>query len=380
MDIALDQEIDSAAFAFRGYNVTNEGRNAELLAHPAYGPVVQLYLKEASEICGDVLHESIDLVKAVRESRPSSLETFGGDAGLIVAMELAQVRLLEQFYGIQYRRAKLSFGYSVGELAALVCGGVYRMRDVLPPLVSMAPEAAELARTVTMGVVFSRGPELSFDAVDRLCTLINNDGRGVIGISAQLAPNTMLLLGEGDTVDRFQQRMGEHLPEKTHVRKNNDRWPPLHTPLLWSRNIPNRAAVKMHAIPGGFVVPRPPIISLVTGKASYNDYNSRHILNMWIDRPQRLWDVIYETLVAGVQTIIHVGPDPNLIPATYKRLSDNVQVQLSGRTLNSLGLRAVSSVWRPWLTRVLSSRTALLHAPFVKHIILEDWLLSQTPP
>jgi [acyl-carrier-protein] S-malonyltransferase len=265
-------------------------------------------------------------------------------------------------------------------VAALVAGGVYRMRDVLPPLVSLSPEAADLARDATMGVVFSRGPELSFDAVDRLCTQINAEGRGVIGISAQLAPNTILLLGQGDTVDRFGQRLGDSLPEKTHLRKNKDRWPPLHTPLLWERHIPNRAAVMMHTTAGGFVAPQPPILSLVTGKVSYNDYNSRQLLARWIDQPQRLWDAIYETLAEGIATIIHVGPDPNLIPATYKRLADNVQTQLKGRSLNSLGLRAVSSVWRPWLQRVLSSRTALLHAPLVRHIILEDWLLAQPLP
>jgi [acyl-carrier-protein] S-malonyltransferase len=379
-DNGLGQAIEGAAFAFRGYNVTNEGRNAELLAHRNFGAVIEFYLREASEICSDELRQKIDLVEVVRTARPSSLETFGSDVGLIVAMELAQVRLLEEFFGIEYRRAKRAFGYSLGEVAALVAGGVYRMRDVLPPLVSMAPEAAELARDATMGVVFSRGPVLSFEAVERLCTQINAEGNGVMGISAQLAPNTILLLGQRDTVDRFQARMAEALPEKTYLRKNKDRWPPLHTPLLWERQIPNRAAVSMHTVPGGFVAPQPPILSLVTGKASYNDYNSRQLLDRWIDQPQRLWDAIYETLAEGIATVIHVGPDPNLIPATYKRLADNVQVQLKGRSLNSIGLRAVSSVWRPWLQRVLSSRTALLHAPFVRHIILEDWLLEQPLP
>ena len=33
--------MDEAAFAFRGYNVTNLGRTPELLEHPAYGPIVE---------------------------------------------------------------------------------------------------------------------------------------------------------------------------------------------------------------------------------------------------------------------------------------------------------------------------------------------------
>jgi hypothetical protein len=37
-----------AAFAFRGYNLTNLGRTPELLAHPAFGPVF---------VCGDEVHQ-----------------------------------------------------------------------------------------------------------------------------------------------------------------------------------------------------------------------------------------------------------------------------------------------------------------------------------
>lgn len=373
----LNTHLETTAFAFRGYNTTNLGRSDELLAHRDYGPLVEAHLREAGQIASDVLQERIDLVAIVREKIESTLDTFGRDTALILAMELAQIQILEQHFEIPYRRAKLAFGYSLGEIAALVCGGVYRLPDVLPPLLAMTRESAELAHDVTMGVLFSRGPELNAEAVDRLCTHINMEGRGVIAISSILSPNTVLLLGQGDTIDRFAVRMGEVLPEKTYLRKNKDRWPPLHTPILWDKLIPDRAARSMHVVPGGKQAPVPPVISLVTGKASYNDYNSRKLMHAWLDHPQRLWDAIYETLVAGVHTIVHVGPAPNLVPATYKRLSDNVQVQLSGRTLNSLGLRAVSTIWRPWLTKVLSSRTALLQAPFIQHIILEDWLLSQ---
>jgi hypothetical protein len=55
-----------------------------------------------------------------------------------------------------------------------------------------------------------------------------------------------------------------------------------------------------------------------------------------------------------------------------------VQAQLTGNSLNKLGLRAMArAVRRPWLTALLPSRTALLRAPTVEHIILEDWLLAQ---
>jgi [acyl-carrier-protein] S-malonyltransferase len=96
-----------------------------------------------------------------------------------------------------------------------------------------------------------------------------------------------------------------------------------------------------------------------------------------VDQPQRLWDAIYDTLASGVTTLIHVGPDPNLVPATFRRISENVQQQMTGNSLGSYGLRAAAGLARrPWLSAILPSRAALLRAPTVKHIVLEDWLLE----
>lgn len=88
-----------------------------------------------------------------------------------------------------------------------------------------------------------------------------------------------------------------------------------------------------------------------------------------------------ETLAAGVETVIHVGPDPNLVPATFQRLSDNVSLQLRGRSPGRIGRRAFSRiVRRPWLNKMLSSRAVLLPAPFVEQVNLENWLLTQKTP
>ena len=136
----------------------------------------------------------------------------------------------------------------------------------------------------------------------------------------------------------------------------------------------------METLPGGFRAPALRLLSGVTAKASYNDHNSRELLHRWVDHPQRLWSMIHQTLAAGVETVIHVGPAPNLIPATFKRLSEDIRGQLTGRSPASLGLRAVSCmVRRPWLAQLLPSCASLLRAPFIRHVILEDWLLDQTP-
>jgi [acyl-carrier-protein] S-malonyltransferase len=90
--------------------------------------------------------------------------------------------------------------------------------------------------------------------------------------------------------------------------------------------------------------------------------------------------VVYETLASGVEAIVHIGPAPNLIPATFHRLSENVQAQLAVKSFGNMGLRAVShAVRRPWLAKLLPQRSALLRAPFIEHVILEDWLLANSP-
>jgi [acyl-carrier-protein] S-malonyltransferase len=371
----------SFVVAFRGYNTTNLGRSTELLAHPLYGSILERYLREASQICADAVGQRVDLVQRVRQNRETDLESYHEAITLIVATSLAQLEILEEFFDFEYKRARMVFGYSLGELTAVIASGVFEMQHALKLPLAVSADCVALAENVTMGVLFSRGPVLDFDEVKRLCLHINNEGAGVIGISSFLAPNTVLLLGQYGTVDRFSQLMHDVFPKRVYLRKNSDKWPPVHTPLLWQKNIPNRVGVLAHTLPGGFTAPNPPVFSLVTGKANYNDFNAREILMQWVDQPQRLWDAVYETLACGAETVIHVGPGPNLVPATFNRLRDNVQAQLTGNSLNKLGLRAMArAVRRPWLTAVLPSRTALLRAPAVNHIILEDWLLEQPLP
>ena len=378
MTTNLESRLPKACFAFRGYNLTNLGRSHELLAHPAYGDLVKTVLKEAAEHASDAAGRRIDLVNRIRDDRETTLKTFADAIGLIVGMEIAQIRLLTEFFGIDFGAAKLAMGYSLGEISAIVCAGVLEMHDALRVTVSMADDCAELGRDTTMGILFSRGPALDIHAIQKICAQINQEGKGVCGISSHLSPNTVLFLGQHKTVERFDEHRREHLPKHVHLRKNKKHWPPMHTPIIWERNIPNRAAFMMHTAAGGFSEPKPPVASLVTGKVNYNDFNARDIMNRWIDHPQRVWDAVYESLNRGVETVIHVGPEPNMFPTTFKRLSDNVRSQLEGRMPGNIGMRVASRLaQRPWLTAILPSRTALLRAPFLQHIILEDWLLEQ---
>ena len=116
------------------------------------------------------------------------------------------------------------------------------------------------------------------------------------------------------------------------------------------------------------------MLSLVTGDLSYNETNARELLGRWIDHRQKLWDAIDKTLSMGIETVIHVGPRPNIIPATLNRLALDVEAQTEG----SIRMRAMSGIIRrPWLQSLLPKRASLLRAPLVRQVVLEDWLLQQ---
>jgi [acyl-carrier-protein] S-malonyltransferase len=374
---SLQTKIGTTAFAFRGYNVTNLGRTPELLAHPAYGLTVRRYLKRASEICAGIIKRPVDLVTAVSNRIEYGMDQYPEAVALIIAADLAQVQLLEEFHGVLYREAKLAYGYSLGELSAVSCGGVFDMAEILSVPVAMATDCAALADNVVMGILFSRGPAIDEFDVHRLCRKITAEGNGTICMSAILSPNTYLLLGQNNTIDRFKNTMHEFLPMPVHMKLNPDRWPPMHTTIVRQKNIPDRAAVMMDGMRGGLQPPCPPVFSLVTGDVSYDDYHARDILRDWIDHPQRLWDAIYATLAGGISTVVHVGPAPNVIPATFHRLSENIRQQTAGSRFGKMGMRAAAGLARrPWLSAILPTRAALLRAPSIKHIILEDWLLE----
>jgi len=380
MNQSLREGIGDVALAFRGYNITNLGRTGELLAVPAYREIVRRELSRYSRVCADVIGRPVDLQQLVDEKIEPQLDRYAEAVALIVAVEVAQLRLLREVHGIDYSAAKLAFGYSLGEMMAVCCGGAFAPEELARVPIAMAGDCAELARDAEMGVLFSREATIPEVDVRRLCVEITRQGRGTIGVSAVLSPNTYLLIGQGYSVDHFKVAMATALPPGAHLRFNEHRWPPLHTPIVRQRHVPDRAGVMMELLKPGAFPPKPPVVSLVTGKRSYDAHTAREVLRQWIDHPQRLWDAVCETLAAGVKTVVHVGPEPNLVPATFARLSENVRQQTNGRTFDSYRLKAIAGIaQRPWLASLLPARAALLRAPFVQHIILEDWLLVNAP-
>ena len=121
----LQDRLSNSAFVFRGYNVTNLGRSRELLAHHAYGPVVEHHLREASAIASELLGRKIDLVARVERGEETDLETYADAVALILGMEQAQLKLLDEFFRRRLRPGPAGFGYSLGEIGALVASGVH---------------------------------------------------------------------------------------------------------------------------------------------------------------------------------------------------------------------------------------------------------------
>ena len=372
----LAKSLPKTAFAFRGYNVTNLGRTPELLEHPAYGKIVAEKLIEGSQIATQVLGRDVDLVQRVRAKEETTLESYADAVAMIVAVEQAQLSLLNEFHETDFKQARTALGFSLGEISALVASGVFEMDQALKIPLSMSSDGVELAQDMTLAVMFSRREEIPLELVQEHCTRINAEGKGTIGISTHISPNSVLLMGTEDTIDRLKKHIAEVLPQRIILRKNPNKWPPLHTPIVWKKNIVDRSADMMHTLRGGFDPPTPPILSLVTGKESYNGINTRQIMRKWIDETQMLWDAIYELLSMGIETIVHVGPEPNIIPSTFERLAVDVEAQTKG----SFHMKALSTVIRrPWISSVLPKRAALLRAPQIRQVVLEDWLLENAP-
>lgn len=372
----LAQLLPFTAFTFRGYNVTNLGRTPELLEHSAYGPLMRNALEASATIASEVLQRPIDLVARVEAREETTLDSYDEAIALIIGAEQGQLHILRELHGIDARHSSCFCGYSLGEIAALVASDCLTLHDALRVPLSLAKDCVLLAEGVTLGVLFSLGEQLPKDRIDHVVQLINREGNGVLGVSAELSPNSMLLMGQGDTIARMKKRIRQEIPQRLYLRLNEHHWPPLHTPIVWQRFISDQASSLMLTLQGGDREPNPPVISLVTGGADYTATNVQRMLRRWTDQRQDLWKAILTMLDRDIRQMVHVGPAPNIIPATFKRLTENVEAQMKA----SIGLRTLSQIsHRPWLKNMLPRRSMLLNTMRLQHITLEDWLLENPP-
>lgn len=376
----LRLQLPRAAFAFRGYNTTNLGRTPELWQVDAYRPILQRWLELGSDVCHQAHGQRTDLVARIVGKLEADLEHYAEAVAMVMAVELAQLEMLANIHGIEYSRAPLAYGYSLGELTATAANQMVSPAEAMHVPVTLANDCAVLAHDTKMGILFSRTEAIDEKNVIHLCEEITAEQKGVIGISAVLSPNTYLILGQQNSLMRLKSSMHDVLPETVLLKRDSNLWPPMHTPIVRQRHIPDRASVLMEAMSPEPGLPTPVLFSLATGDTSYGKEPAREVLRRWVDHPQRLWDAVTYTLSKDIHLIIHVGPGPNVIPATFQRLSENVCQQLARMSLGGISMRAVSNlVNRRWLANMLPQRASLLRAPNVEHVILEDWLLDNAP-
>src|SRR5271154_6798114 len=134
MENGLKKRVGNTAFTFRGYNISNLGRTPELLAHPDYGPVVRRHLDDASRICTRVTGRKVNLLGRVHRKAKTTLKAYAQDICLITAVELAQLQILRDLFDVSISEAKMSIGYSLGEVIALIASGVYSLESAITPL------------------------------------------------------------------------------------------------------------------------------------------------------------------------------------------------------------------------------------------------------
>ncbi len=371
-------KMGRVAFAFRGYNTANLGRTAELWQVPHYRPILERWLAVGDAVCQEAYGGQTDLVQRVITQEEADLAHYPEAVALLMAVEFAQIEILREIHGVDFQSAKFAFGFSLGELAAVAASGMIDAKQVMHVPIALADDCAKLADDVTLGILFSRDLILPEQLIVRLCDEISAVDGNLIGVSAILSPNTFLVLGMGDTLDHLRTRLRAEGPASIALKKDPNRWPPLHTPIVRRRQVPDRASQLMERMVQGRS--SPPIFSLVTGNMAYDTVPAREILREWVDHPQRLWDAVLYSLRSDVQWMVHVGPAPNLIPATFHRVSENVRQQLARISLGGLRMRAFSGLaQRRWLSNLLPTSASLLRAPGLKHVILEDWLLEHAP-
>lgn len=373
------KHLKYAALALRGYNITNHGKTKQLLKHSRHGKTLVKYLEQGSQIATKVLEKPVDLLQITQEERFCTLETYAEDLALIIAVELAHVEMLLDDLSANLNECKCLLGYSLGEVAAVIVTGIFTFEQAITPVLKLAYDSAELARSTTMGILFSRGPALSFEMIEKCCLEISCEGQGTLSISTYLSPNTVLLLGQHATLDVFKDRCLKLLPKGTQLRKNPHQWPPLHTPIVRHKFISNKAALLLEQTSGGFIKPSPPILSCVTGDYSYTELNCREIFVRWTESPQRLWQALHKLLEENCEIMIHLGPEPNIIPATMSRLSANVSSYMNPATWTGYGIQTLSqnSASRRWLAKLISIDSAVLRTPFVQQVVLEDEFSTQ---
>ena len=124
--------------------------------------------------------------------------------------------------------------------------------------------------------------------------------------------------------------MGDAFKIPVHLRKNNGLWPPLHTPILRDPLHPESCGIALRTMGAWHAIAQPAGAFAGDGQDELQRLQQPRDARALARSSSKLWDAIYEMPSVGVETLVHVGPEPNFCPRHLQRLSDNVTAQFSG--------------------------------------------------
>ena len=235
-----------------------------------------------SVVASDLLHRPVDLVAQVREGRETTLETYGEALALILAVESAQLAILREFFGVDWTAAQFSFGFSLGEIGAVVAGGVLDLTSALEVLLPLADDCVALAHDATLGVLFTRSRELALDDVQRLVPG-SQSGRsrrrrhfGVAGAEHVAGDRSARHARSADGAGaRIAARARASAKERSSVAAG------AHADRLATADFQSRGRADAHDAAACWNEPRPPVFSLVTRNVRlHGDQRPRSAVSM----------------------------------------------------------------------------------------------------
>ncbi|MFI8403968.1 SDR family NAD(P)-dependent oxidoreductase [Streptomyces sp. NPDC085463] len=295
------------AFLFSGQGSQRVGMGAELLAaSPVYAAAFDAVAAHLDPLLGVALRDLIagaEGANGTGETGGALRETRYAQSALF-AVEVALFRLAES-HGL---RPDFLIGHSVGELAAAHVAGVLDLADAA---------ALVAARGRLMQSAREGGAMAAFAATEEQAAGLVATSDGAVGLAAVNGPESVVLSGDADAVDRLVRHWKKTGRKATRLKVGHA----FHSAHMDDVLDEFRAVVTGLS----FSAPRIPVVSTVTGEAA--DPLELTAPDYWvrqIRRPVRFADAVRTATGLGVTRFVELGPDGTLTALAQEAGADRV--------------------------------------------------------
>ncbi|MZE56293.1 acyltransferase domain-containing protein, partial [Streptomyces sp. SID5770] len=295
------------AFLFSGQGSQRVGMGAELLAaSPVYAAAFDAVAAHLDPLLGVALRDLIagaEGANGTGETGGALRETRYAQPALF-AVEVALFRLAES-HGL---RPDFLIGHSVGELAAAHVAGVLDLADAA---------ALVAARGRLMQSAREGGAMAAFAATEEQAAGLVAASDGAVGLAAVNGPESVVLSGDADAVDRLVRHWKKTGRKATRLKVGHA----FHSAHMDDVLDEFRAVVTGLS----FSAPRIPVVSTVTGEAA--DPLELTAPDYWvrqIRRPVRFADAVRTATGLGVTRFVELGPDGTLTALAQEAGADRV--------------------------------------------------------